>query len=116
MLFVRFATGGHHGVLRERELARLQVLLQQGLGVLARSFGIDGIEHVPEQRAHHPVRGLEAAIEKYRADYGLYRVGQYRRPARATALQLAFAEAQLLPEVELERCGGKRWLVDDIRA
>ena len=74
------------------------------------------VERLAEQRAHHGARGLEAAVEKRRADHRLQRVGEDRRPARAAALQLALAQQQLRAEVEAPRDRGERLLVDEVRA
>jgi len=78
----------------------LQIFLQQCLGVLAQSFRVDGIENRDVQSANHIARGIEAVIEKDGAEQGFQRIGQNRRPAETTRLQLTFAEPQELGQLQ----------------
>ena len=84
-LRMRLARGAHDAIRRHRDAARLQPLLQLGLGVLRPGMRLAGRDHLAEQAAHQLERALEAAVDIGGADQRLERIGQDRRPLRTAA-------------------------------
>ena len=96
------------GVARQRKIARLQVLLQAGLGVLERLRLGQRCDARREQPRDHPLHGGESAIEKQRPADRFQCVGEDRLTAKAPAAQLAGAELQGLTEAQRESHLGER--------
>jgi hypothetical protein len=100
MLFVGFAFSGDDGVFGQRQLAALQIFLQLGLGILGKflrfQFGDDG----RVQGIQHSLRLEKTAVKVDRADDGFQGIGQNGRPAETTAFQLAFAEEQVISQLQ----------------
>ena len=78
------AVGRDDRVSRQRNLMTLQVLLQQGLGILAERARIDMVEDRHIQALDDRLRRLEPAIEKDRAQNGFQRVSK-KKPMAAMA-------------------------------
>ncbi len=114
LLIMRRAVRGHHGVLRQRDFMTLEILLQQRLGVLAQRARIDLLQDRDVQLADQGTSRIEAAIEEHRAEDRLQRIGQDRRPAKPTALELALAQAQLVRQQQHLRDLVQRLLLDQI--
>src|SRR5262249_35696674 len=103
ILAVRGPAGREHRVLRQRDAPRLEQLLEQRLGVLARVLRVEPREQRLVEPPHSVPRGDEAPVEEYRTDERFERRGEDRWPPRSAALQLALAEAQLLSQREVLR-------------
>src|SRR5574340_634234 len=116
LLLVSIPVGGHHDIGRQGDLAALQILLQQGLGILAQGPRVQAGEERRVQLLYHLRRPAETAIQIDRAQHRLQRIGQDRGAAEAAALQLAFPQNQMIPQPEGERNPGKRGLLDQMRA
>ena len=86
--------GGRHAVLGQGLAARVQQLLQRGLGVLLHSRRVQLLE-LRAERLHHgaPRRGI-AAVEEDGAKHGFKRIGEdgRRDGRRAGAHQIRQAE------------------------
>ncbi len=100
---MRLAAGGTDAVRRHRQAARLQPLLQLGLRVFRPARDVGRLDDLAEQAFDDGACGVEAAIEKGRADHSFERVGQDRRALRAAAAGLTVAQVQHLGQRELQR-------------
>jgi len=110
------AAGGADSVARDLEPARLEPLLQFGLGVLAPAREIRGLDDLSEQPLHQAACRVEAAVLERRADQRLERVGEDRCALRAAAARLAFAEPQQLGQSELKRHPVQAVFADEVGA
>ncbi|MNR17012.1 hypothetical protein D3C85_1336490 [compost metagenome] len=100
LLAVGRAMRGHHRVQRQRQLAALQELLQQGLGVLAQGLGVYGGQYRLVLAHDHATGGVKPRIQEDGAENRFDGVGQDGRTAEAAALQFAFAQAQVLGQFQ----------------
>ena len=82
-LLVRRAQRADHAVDRQLHLAALQPFLQFGLRVLGGGLHLRVDLDLLEQAAHQRLGRGVAGVEVDRADHGLQRVGQDRRPLAA---------------------------------
>ena len=92
----------------------LEVLLQQRLGVLAKRARVDLLQDRDVELADQRAGGIETAIEEYRPENGFQRIGQDGRPTEATALQLTFAQAQRVGQLQHLRDFVQRLLLDQV--
>ena len=102
ILVVRFALGAHQPVFGQRHAPRLKNFLQFGFRVFTRCLGVDSRNQGSEHAAHNRLRGVEAPIEKHRAQNRFQRIGQNGRTAESTALQFTLAQAQYVAQFQLD--------------
>src|SRR5882672_7732024 len=99
-LAVRRPAGCHHGVLRQRDPSCLKQFLQKRLRVLSERLRIQA----GKQRLIQAPNGLpgrrKTAVDKDRAYQGFERIGQNGGPREPAALQLAFAQLQMIAHAE----------------
>ena len=113
---MRLAFHGHDGIFRNRQATGLQKLLQASLRVLAGVPWIDRGELALEHSLNRDTRGFESRIEPYRSEHRFQRVGENRRPARAAASGLAFAQPYRCAKIVGERESVQGVPVDKIGA
>src|SRR5882724_9133721 len=97
-LLVRDSPGRQHRILRQRDLPRLEKLLQERLRVLPQPLRIETCEQRSVQTRHGRARRSEAAVEEDRAHQRLECVGEDRGSRGPAALQLALPQLQMLAE------------------
>src|SRR5258706_4700873 len=115
-LVVRLALGLEHGIARQCQASRLQMLLERRLRILCHRQPFGAFEPVGEELGDCALHRIESAIEEDRAEQCFERVGEDRRAAEATALELAFAQPQPVTEPQAECGPGERGLVHERRA
>ena len=64
----------------------------------------------------HAAGGVEAGVQEHGAEQGFDRVGQDRWPAKTAALQFAFAQAQVLGQLQALGDVRQRSLLDQVGA
>ena len=89
------------GVRRSIQTARLQPLLQTGLGVFDAGRGVEIREVTGVQPLDHAANSVETGIEKDRAEQRLQRVGENGRAIRSTRQGFAFAKEQTRAETQI---------------
>ena len=90
-------------VVWKRHAFALQQFLQQRFGVLAADTGVYGGKAVAKQLTYDVLRDRKTAIEHGGADDGFNRICKNGGTLRAPALQFAFAEQQMLTQVQVQR-------------
>src|SRR5690606_32065215 len=75
-LLVCRSMGGDDRIDRQRQLAALQMFLEQGLGVLAERPRVDGAQDGPVERPDHALGCLEAAVQVDRPEHCLEGIGE----------------------------------------
>jgi len=104
------AVGGHG------QPARLEPLLQLGLGVLAPAADLGGGDDLAEHALHQRAGSVEAAVEEGGADDGLERVGEDGHALRAAAAGLALGQAQHLGQPQRQGDLVQAVLAHEVRA
>ena len=113
-LVMRSAVGGDDVVSGQCNLAALQILLQQGFGVLAKRLRIHRLHDRVIQLGDRGARGLKSAIQKNGTEQGFQRVGQNRGTAESAAFELAFAQFQEARQINPLRYFIQRLLFDQV--
>src|SRR5271165_7132492 len=91
----------------------LQGFLQPRLRILERFGRGQFRQSTAEDASDHRRGSIEAGIEKYRAQYRLQCIRQYRSPPKAAGFQLALAQPQILAKTELGCDRGERLAADE---
>ena len=116
VLGVRGTRHADDDVLRQRQVAALQVLLQARLGVLAELFGRGRGEDRLEEAEDHLLGSLKAAFGEHGAEDGLHGIGRDRGTMRTARLHLAFAHAKEGRDVDLFGDDREGPLADEVGA
>src|SRR6266705_6916012 len=89
-----------HGVLRQGDPPRLKQLLQKRFRVLAERRRIQRGEQRLIQAPNGFASRRKTSVDKDRTDQSFERIGQNRGPREPAALQLAFAQLQVIAQPE----------------
>ena len=115
-LGMRLTSGLRKGIFGQTKTARLQPFLQARLGILALMRGIDRAYLCVEQTLDDAACHIEAGIQHGSPEQRFERVGEDGWPLRAAALQLAFTQAQMATEFQLQSNVMQGVLIDQIGA
>ena len=108
------ATGGDDGIARQGNLARLEPLLQLGLGVLGSSLHVGPDLELAKQPPDQPLGCGIAAIQIHRPDEGLERVSQDRGSTGAPGSQFTLTQANAGRKAHVQRQIVQGVLLDQI--
>src|SRR6266853_963929 len=111
ILAVRRPVSRHYGVLRQGDPPRLKQLLQKGFRVFAERLRIQRGEQRLIQAPNGFAGRRKTPVDKDRSDQSFERIGQNRGPREPAALQLAFAQLQVIAHAE-----GLRHLIQGLLA
>src|SRR5882762_886897 len=100
ILVVSRPAGCDHGILRQGEFPGLKQFLQKGFRVFAERLRIQRGEQRLVQAPNGFAGHRETPVDKDRTDQSFERIGQNRGPREPAALQLAFAQLQVIAHAE----------------